>query len=279
MSKRTAIKNLKYAVLAIIIFGPIIYFAPYIALTYALFGAYDVSRNTDLDSFVIQRYFLGNGVLTWVLSPFNALLDLIALPFINRGVYRLEDLPPDHRAEVERLIEISTSENLVARLEEKAKEFPRTMIFFKWYGKNVDTIIDIPAFHGKWKYIQTIGVSVFNRKVSTSRHFGPLRATFRVLYNLNDIDDKSAYIVVGDTTSYWSENKLFIFDDTLMHQSINGTDKTRYCLFVDMVRPAPFRTPFVAIVKVIRFFASGFNSVFYKNWTVVGERDVKRMQR
>ena len=269
MSKRTVTKNLKYVVIAIIVFGPIIYFAPYIAVTYALFGAYDVSRNTDVDSFVLQRYFLGNGVLTWVLSPVNALLDLIALPFINRGVYRLEDLPSGHREEVERLIEISSSENLAARLEEKAKEFPRTMIFFKWYGKNVDTIIDVPAFHEKWKYIQTIGVSVFNKKVSTSRHFGPLRATFRVLYNINDIEDKSAYIVVGDTTSYWSENKLFIFDDTLMHQSVNGTDKTRYCLFVDMVRPAPFSQPFVAIVRVIRFFARGFNSIFYKNWIVL----------
>ncbi|MBY0530521.1 MAG: hypothetical protein K2P86_00975 [Xanthobacteraceae bacterium] len=140
MSKRTVKKNLKYILLAIVVFGPIVYFAPYIAIIYALFGAYDVSRNTDLDSFVIQRYFLGNGILTWVLSPFNALLDLMALPFINRGVYRLEDLPAGHRAEVERLIDISASENLVARLEEKAKEFPRTMIFFKWYGKNVDTI-------------------------------------------------------------------------------------------------------------------------------------------
>lgn len=86
---------------------------------------------------------------------------------------------------------------------------------------------------------------------------------------MNDIEDKSAYIVVGNTTSYWSENKLFIFDDTLMHQSINGTDRTRYCLFVDMVRPAPFTAPFVAIVKIIRFFARGFNSVFYKNWIVL----------
>ncbi len=143
------------------------------------------------------------------------------------------------------------------------------MIFFKWYGKNVDTIIDVPAFHEKWKYIQTIGVSVFNKKVSTSRHFGPLRATFRVLYNLNDIEDKSAYIVVGDTVSYWSENKLFIFDDTLMHQSVNGTDRTRYCLFVDMVRPAPSAAPFVGVVHAIRFFASGFNSIFYKNWIVL----------
>jgi len=269
MAKNSVLRNLRYISLAILVFGLLLYLAPYVAITYALLGAYDVSRNTGLDSFVVQRYFFGNGILTWVLSPFNACLDLLALPFINKGVYRLEDLPAGHRKEVERLMAISQQQNLAGRLEEKAKEFPRTMIFFKWYGQNVDTIVDVPAFHERWKYIQTIGVSVFNKKVSTSRHFGPLRATFRVLYNLNDIEDKSAYIVVGDVTSYWSENKLFIFDDTLMHQSVNGTDKTRYCLFVDMVRPSLFAAPFVAVVHTIRFFARGFNSLFYKNWQVL----------
>src|SRR5262249_35412363 len=61
-----------------------------------------------------------------------------------------------------------------------------------------------------------------------------MRASLRILYNLNDMNDDSAYIVVGNATSYWRENKLFIFDDTLLHQSFNETDQTRYCLFVDM---------------------------------------------
>jgi hypothetical protein len=55
------------------------------------------------------------------------------------------------------------------------------MVFFKWYGVNVDTFVDIPAFHQKWKHVRTIGVSIFRRKVSTAKHFGYLRATFRVL--------------------------------------------------------------------------------------------------
>src|SRR5262249_13970179 len=61
----------------------------------------------------------------------------------------------------------------------------------------------------------------------------------RILYNLNDINDRSAYIEVGKTINYWSENKLFIFDDTLLHESVNDTNQTRYCLFVDIVRPTP----------------------------------------
>ena len=92
------------------------------------------------------------------------------------------------------------------------------MVFFRWYGINVDTFVNIPAFHEPWKYIQTIGVSVFNKKVSTSKHFGYLRASLRILYNLNDMKDRSAYIEVGNTINYWSENKLFIFDDTLLHE-------------------------------------------------------------
>jgi beta-hydroxylase len=143
------------------------------------------------------------------------------------------------------------------------------MIFFRWYGVNVDTFLDIPAFHTGWKYVQTIGVSVFNKKVSTSKHFGYMRASLRVLYNLNDMTDDSAYIVVGDKTSYWRENKLFIFDDTLLHQSFNETDQTRYCLFVDIVRPTPFPAVMNGVVTAIRLLSESFKSVYYKHWKVI----------
>ena len=96
------------------------------------------------------------------------------------------------------------------------------MVFFRWYGVDVNTFLDVPAFRQPWKYIQTIGVSVFNKKVQTSKHFGFMRASLRILYNLNDMHDDSAYIVVGDKISYWRENKLFIFDDTLLHQSVQS---------------------------------------------------------
>ena len=216
-----------------------------------------------------RRYFIGNGFFTWVLSPLNILLDLLSLPYVNKGVYKLEDLPPAYQDEVRDLIRISNEQNLVAKLEERSKENQRTMIFFRWYGVNVDTFLDIPEFHKKWKYIQTIGVSVFNKKVSTSKHFGFMRASLRVLYNLNDMKDDSAYIVVGDTTQYWRENKLFIFDDTLLHQSFNETDQTRYCLFVDIVRPTPFPRLMACVVAGIRMLSQSFKFVYYKHWKVI----------
>jgi aspartyl/asparaginyl beta-hydroxylase (cupin superfamily) len=251
------------------VLAPLAYFFPRIALVYAVCGAYDVSRNRGLNLTTLRRYFIGNGFPTWVLSPFNTLLDLLSLPYVNKGVYRLEDLPPAYQDEVKRLIQTAKEENLVAQLDERAKEFPRTMIFFRWYGVNVDTFLNIPAFHQPWKYIQTIGVSVFNKKVSTSKHFGFMRASLRILYNLNDINHNSAYIVVGDETSYWCENKLFIFDDTLLHESVNQTDQTRYCLFVDMIRPSPFPGVMRGVISGIQLVTQSFKFIYYQNWKVI----------
>jgi beta-hydroxylase len=242
---------------------------PKLALFYAVCGLYDAARNRPFNGSLLRQYFLGNGVTTWLLSPLNVLLDVLALPYRNRGVYQLEDLPPAYRAEVERLIDVAGRENLVGQLEARTKELDRTMIFFKWYGENVDTFLDTPAFHQRWDYIQTIGVSVFNRRISTSRHFGPIRPTLRVLYNLNDIDDHSAYIVVGDKVNYWKDSKLFIFDDTLMHQSFNNSDKLRYCLFVDIVRPSLFPQLLRFSVRLVHYFFQRANSIFYKKWKVI----------
>ena len=251
------------------VLAPFAYFFPKIALFYAICGAYDVGRNQGLNFSTLRRYFIGNGLLTWVLSPFNTLLDLLSLPYINKGVYRMEDLPPAYQDEVKRLMQIAKEEDLVARLEERAKEFPRTMIFFRWYGVNVQTFLDVPALHQPWKYIQTIGVSVFNKKVSTSKHFGYMRASLRILYNLNEMNDHSAYIAVGDKISYWRENKLFIFDDTLLHSSVNETNQARYCLFVDMVRPTPFPGVMRAVMSGIRLLTQSFKFVYYQNWKVI----------
>src|SRR5690242_20782166 len=70
---------------------PFAYFFPKIAIFYAICGAYDVSRNKRLSFSTLRRYFIGNGFGTWVLSPFNTLLDLLSLPYVNKGVYQLED--------------------------------------------------------------------------------------------------------------------------------------------------------------------------------------------
>jgi aspartyl/asparaginyl beta-hydroxylase (cupin superfamily) len=261
--------SIRRVLLPLCVFVPFAYFFPKIALFYALCGAYDVSRNPGLNFETLRRYFIGNGFPTWLLSPINTLLDLLSLPYINKGVYRLEDLPADYADEVKRLIQAANEAQLVTQLEEAAKQHPRTMVFFRWYGVNMQSFLNVPAFHQPWKYIETIGVSVFNKKVSTSKHFGFMRASLRVLYNLNDMHDDSAYIVVGDKISYWRENKLFIFDDTLLHESVNQTDQTRYCLFVDMVRPTRFPGIMRVVISGIRRLTQSFKFIYYQNWKLI----------
>ena len=79
----------------------------------------------------------------------------------------------------------------------------------------------------------------------------------------------SAYIVVGKTVQYWREKKLFIFDDTLLHQSFNETDRPRYCLFVDIVRPTTMPAVFKFFIRAIgKLMSQRVNNVFYGRWKV-----------
>ena len=268
--RQFAVRISKYALRRVLaplcIVVPLAYFFPKVVLFYAICGAYDVSRNRPMTVEVLRRYFIGNGVGTWLLSPFNALFDLLSLPYLNKGVYKLADLPPRHQDEIRRLIQAVNDADLIHQLEERSKENRRTMIFFRWYGTNIETSLNVPAFYQPWKYVQTIGVSIFNRRETTSKHFGYLRASLRVLYNLNDMKDNCAYIIVGDTTSYWRENKLFIFDDTLLHLSANETEEARYCLFVDIIRPTPVMA---AVITGTRYLTQKIKFVYYANWKVI----------
>ncbi len=251
------------------VLAPFAFVFPKIALFYAVCGAYDVSRNTDLKLSTLRRYFIGNGFLLWMLSPINIVLDLLSLPYVNKGVYRLEDLPPAYQNEVKRLIVVADDADLPRRVEERSKEHRRMMLFWRSYGVASKTIVDVSGFSEPWKYIKTIGLSVFNKKITTSPHFGWLRPTLRVLYNVNDIKDKSAYIVVGDTTSYWRDNKLFIFDDTLLHLSANETDQLRYCMFVDILRPSPFPRVMAAVVAFEGYLNARLKLITLSGWTLV----------
>jgi beta-hydroxylase len=246
----------------------ILFFPKTLAVCVAI-GLADVVRNQTRTLETIDRYFAGNGIFTWLLAPFNLLLDVLSLPFRNRGIYKLTDLPAGHQEEIQSLIDIAHRSDLVARLESKLGNEKRGMIFWKWYGKNVDSSVPVPEFHERFRYIRTIGVSIFNKKASTGKHFGPLRLTLRVLYNINDIDSKKVYIKVGNRTHYWRDQKLFIFDDTLQHQSVNESDGIRYCMFVDIIRPTLLTGLFSGMLTCIRVLIARFNFIFYKHWTFV----------
>jgi beta-hydroxylase len=264
-SFKVAVKSLRKLVLA----GLAIFFIPIPFAFYVGCGVLDVLRNKRRTYSTIDRYFAGNGVFTWLLSPFNLLMDLLSLPYWNKGIYQIADLPKPYQDEIKSIIEAAHSSDVVGKLESKMEGQRRGMIFFKWYGKNVPASIDVPEFHRDYQYIRTIGVSVFNKKQSTGKHYGPLRVTLRVLYNINNITDRNVFIRVGNQTNYWQDSKLFIFDDTLQHQSCNESDSLRYCMFVDILRPSLFPRLTSAILTGIRLLIAPFNAVFYKHWTMI----------
>jgi hypothetical protein len=244
-----------------------VYFIPKIVAIYACFGLIDVLRNRPLRISTLDRYFFGNGIFTFLLSPVNLLFDLVSLPYINKGIYKLADLPAGYRDELQMIIDTSHKRDIVGQLETKMEGKPRGMMFFKWYGKNLDTSVDIPEYHQPLRYVRTIGVSVFSKKQSTGKHFGPLRLTLRVLYNVNTIDSHNVYLEVGNHMHFWCDEKLFIFDDTLQHKSCNESDKVRYCMFVDILRPSPWPRLLSGMLAVVRVLISRFRAVFYQHWT------------
>jgi beta-hydroxylase len=263
----------KKAIRKILVAAPILalalYFIPWVTLLFLVTGLIDVMRNDceSLDLFL--GYFLGNGLFTWLLSPFNVAVDLIS--HRNPGVWKLEDFPPDHRAEIETVLGVFERDK--ARImEEIDAAFPsgrRGMYVYQWYGKQ--HIRTVPEFNERYRFIRTIAVSVFEGRESTSLHFGPLRLTLRVLYNLRPSVTDDVFIECGSVRNLWYKTPLFIFDDTLRHRSVNLYDARRYCVFMDILRPSPVPGVLSALLAVISAGVDRFNGVFYKNWKMIGK--------
>ena len=172
---------LRRVLFPIAVFVPFGYFLPELAIFYAVCGLYDVSRNRPMNLSLLQRYFLGNGFLTWVLSPINILLDLLSLALHQQGsVSAGRPASRTTRRRVKRLIDTAERENLVAKLRERSKANSRTMIFFKWYGVNVDTFRrhpGVPSARGSTSGRSACRCSTrSSRPASTSASCGPTPA-------------------------------------------------------------------------------------------------------
>ena len=241
---------------------------PSLTLFYVVCGLIDVLRNSDRSTETLSRYFFGNGVLTWLLSPLNLLLDLLTLPYFNKGVYSLTDLPAAWQDELREVMQLSDDGQFLSLMHDQMADRERVMFFFKWYGINNAKVDLVPGFHQPFRFVRTIGVSAFNGRQSTSQHFGPLRGTLRVLYNVGSPPTGDSFIVVGKHINHWREHRLFIFDDTLMHQSVNDSETVRWCMFIDILRPTLCPSLLRGILNCIRFISLRWNHVFYKHWHV-----------
>ena len=268
-ARKRAVRLITKTVKRVVPLALLVVYLPWVLLAAVVVGLLDALRNRPVRVSTLDRYFFGNGVFTWLLSPFNLLLDVFCLPYRNRGIYKLTDLPAGHQDEIRTLIEAAHRRDLVGQLASKLGDKKRGMIFWQWYGQVLPTSVDVPEFSKRYRYVRTVGCSIFNKRASTGKHFGPLRVTLRVLYNVNDITDPNVYIQVGDRVHRWRDEKLFVFDDTLQHQSVNESDGVRYCLFVDMLRPSPVSWLLSGILTGIRLLMAPFRAVFYKHWSFI----------
>lgn len=263
MSTRTVRKLL---VAAVVVIGGL-YFIPFLTLFFVVTGFIDVMRNTRRDAMVFERYFLGNGIPTWLLSPFNLLVDLLS--YRNKGVYKLDDLPADWQREVNLVLDTfrARKDEIVGDIDQVFEAGRRGMYVYRWFGKDNDH--SIAEFRTDFRYIKTIAVSVFSGREATSFHFGPLRLTLRVLYNLSPVRSDDIFIECGNQKHFWHDDPLYIFDDTLIHRSVNQHDARRYCVFMDIVRPTPFPGLLSFLVSVVSVLVEKINAIFYGNWKML----------
>ncbi len=243
---------------AIVVLIAGLYFVPVVTIIWVGAGLIDVLRNQRRDARVLERYFLGNGIPTWLLSPFNLIVDLIC--YRNKGIYKLEDLPEAWRAELDGVLEVfrQRHDEIIADIDRTFEGGRRGMYVYTWYGK--ENPHDIAEFKRDFRFIKTIAVSIFSGKESTSFHYGPLRLTLRVLYNLTPVRHDGIYIECQGRRHYWHDDPLYIFDDTLMHRSVNEYDARRYCVFIDMVRPTRFPAFLSALVSVVAVVVEKINA-------------------
>lgn len=246
----------------------LLYLIPWITIFWLVCGLIDISRNKAKNGMMFRRYFTGNGLLTWFLSPFNLFIDLIS-PH-NPGVLALNDLPESHRDEIEDVLDVfrEKKDEIIADIDAVYGEGRRGMYVYRWFGKK--QIDNVPELSGDYKYVKTIAVSVFSSKEKTTWHYGPHRLSYRVLLNLSPVETDKVFIECQGKRRYWHEDPLYIFDDTLFHRSINDLDARRYVVFMDVARPSHAPAIIDAGLAFVSVVGGRMKKFFYKNWKLLG---------
>src|SRR5271156_2197571 len=111
-----SIKRARRLILFAIVLATALYFIPIPTVIILVCGVLDVSRHRKVSYELIEKYFTGNGIGTWFLSPFNLIADLFS--YRNKGQYALADLPETHRDEIEACVRalVDNRENLKAHI-------------------------------------------------------------------------------------------------------------------------------------------------------------------
>ncbi|MCK5934311.1 MAG: aspartyl/asparaginyl beta-hydroxylase domain-containing protein [Fulvimarina manganoxydans] len=261
-------KALRRIAITVSIFGLLFWFLPVVTTIWFACGFVDMMRNREKTPLLISRYFLGNGILTWLLSPFNLLVDIVS--YRNPGIWRLDDFPPEWREEIDMVLATFRlrKEDIIAEIDSEFGAGRRGMYVYRWYGKRF--VESVPELNRDFRYVKTIAVSVFSGKESTTWHYGPLRLTLRVLLNLNPADSDRVFIECNGERHLWRDDPLYVFDDTLFHRSVNEVDARRYNVFMDVLRPSPVPGLLSIVLAGISAIADQLKGAFYKNWKMLG---------
>ena len=246
------------------------WFVPVIATIWIVAGLIDIWRNKGKTGLMFRRYFMGNGIPTWLLSPFNLIVDLIS--YRNPGVWKREDFPQEWRAEIDTVLDTfrARKDEIIADIDLQFAEGRRGMYVYQWYGKRF--VDNVPEFDRDFKYVRTIAVSVFSGKESTTWHYGPLRLTLRILLNLKPADSDRVFIECNGRRHLWRDDPLYIFDDTLFHRSVNEVETRRYNVFMDIIRPSPVPRVLSTLLIGVSAVAEKLKAAFYKNWKMIDRR-------
>ena len=242
---------------------------PKFALTYIALGLIDVLRNEHKNFELFDRYFFGNGFFTaWLFAPLNLFVDIFC--YRNKRVYGIEDFSEDCRQEITQVLSVfdRRKKDIIGRIDRELETEKRGMFVFRWFGKRYNS--EFIELNQPFQHIRTIAVSIFDGQESTTSHFGPLRMTLRLLYNLTPGDSLKAFIQCGRTKHYWCDNPLFIFDDTLIHRSVNEDDGRRYCVFIDVMRPSPVPRVLSMLLRPLTVISHHSRSIFYRRWKILG---------
>jgi beta-hydroxylase len=144
-----------------VLVAPAIYFAPIPAVILLACGVLDVSRHRKISYQLIEEYFTGKGLLTWLLSPINLLADLLSRK--PRGAVPFEQLPAQCRQEIETCVaafvgnRIAITEAIRPHMESDR----RAMLAFRWFDAPMTPPIRVAAFEQDFRYVKTIAVSTF----------------------------------------------------------------------------------------------------------------------
>lgn len=146
------------------------------------------------------------------------------------------------RGVLEKLINNENNE-LVSYFDDSLQDPPKnwkTLGFYSW-GRKYDRLRKYPELEEILDKIPDLLTASFNMLEPNSRilpHFGETNATFRIHLGI-DIPEglPKCGFRVKDEARAWQEGELLIFLDANKHEAFNYTEKRRYILLLEVMRP------------------------------------------